>query len=395
MVVLKGRRVLIGVTGGIAAYKVAYLVRELKRSGACVRVVMTPFAQNFISSLTFEVLSGEKVYVDWSEDPLAHINLARWAEVFLIAPCTVNTLSKLAMGIGDNLLTATALAWEGTMLVAPAANTVMYKNPAAVENISRLKKMGVHIIEPEWGRLACEEEGEGKLADLQRLIDWVCFALSPKPLSGKRVLITCGSTREPIDPVRFISNHSSGEMGFALARVSRWMGAKVKVIAGFTTAEEPPEIQVEKVSTAEEMLNAVLSELSSADVVIMNAAVSDYRPKEVASGKMKKKDMLTLELEKTPDILKTVGERKGDRFVVGFALESEDLLQGGKEKLKEKGADMIVANPLDVMGAKHHRGYLITDEKVEEFEFEDKLASAFWIMDRIAQLTSPQRSQDP
>ncbi|HIC97192.1 MAG TPA: phosphopantothenoylcysteine decarboxylase, partial [Aquificaceae bacterium] len=162
-----------------------------------------------------------------------------------------------------------------------------------------------------------------------------------------------------------------------------------------TTAEEPPEIQVEKVSTAEEMLNAVLSELSSADVVIMNAAVSDYRPKEVASGKMKKRDMLTLELEKTPDILKTVGERKGDRFVVGFALESEDLLQGGREKLKEKGADMIVANPLDVMGAKHHRGYLITDEKVEEFEFEDKLASAFWIMDRIAQLTSPQRSQDP
>ncbi len=349
---------------------------------------MTPFARRFVGELSFETLSGNKVFIDWSEEPLAHINLARWAEVFLIAPCTVNTLSKLALGIGDNLLTTTALAYNGKLLIAPAANTVMYKNPAVQENLRKLKERGVIVIEPEWGVLACEEEGEGKLASEDRLLDWVCYALNDKPLKGKRVLITCGATREYIDPVRFISNDSSGEMGFSLARVARWLGAEVKVIAGFTTAKEPPEVEIERVKTTEEMLKAVLREFESADVVIMNSAVADYRPKEVKEQKIKKKETLTLELVKTPDILEELGRRKKGQFLVGFALESEKLVENAREKLRRKNLDMIIANPVEVISAGHHRGYLITERGEEEFVFDTKLESAKFIMDRVAELTS-------
>ena len=381
---LKGKKILLGITGGIAVYKSTSLVRELKKAGAQVRVVMTPFAQKFVSKLTFETLSGSKVYTDWEDEPLAHINLARWAEIFLIAPCTVNTLSKIALGIGDNLLTTTALAYSGRLLVAPAANTVMYKNPATEENLRKLTDRGVLVIEPEWGVLACEEEGEGKLASEERLLDWLCYALYPKKLEGRRVLVTCGATREYIDPVRFISNDSSGEMGFSLARVCRWMGAEVKVVAGFTTAKEPPEIDIVRVKSTEEMREKVIVEFERADIVVMNSAVADYRPKVRSEKKLKKKESLTLELEKNPDILEELGKRKKKQLLVGFALESENLIDNAKEKLKRKNLDMIVANPVEVMGAGHHRGYLITKEAVEEFEFEDKLSSAEFIIGRIA-----------
>lgn len=383
---LKDRRVLIGITGGIAAYKVAQLVRDLRKEGAQVKVVMTPFAENFVGRLTFETLSGNRVYRDWSQDPLAHINLARWAEVFLIAPCTVNTLSKLALGIGDNLLTTTALAYSGKLLVAPAANTVMYKNPAVQENIQKLKDRGVIFIEPEWGVLACEEEGEGKLASNERLLDWILWALHPKPLEGKRVLVTCGGTREYIDPVRFISNDSSGEMGFSLARVSRWLGAKVKVIAGFTTAKEPPEVEIRRVKTAEEMKEEVTREFPSSDIVIMNAAVADYRPVKTSEQKIKKKERLTLELEKTPDILEELGKLKRHQILVGFALESENLIENAREKLRKKNLDLIVANPVEVIGERHHRGYVITQKKVEELEAGDKLDSAVRILEAVLEL---------
>ncbi|WP_457601670.1 bifunctional phosphopantothenoylcysteine decarboxylase/phosphopantothenate--cysteine ligase CoaBC [Hydrogenivirga sp.] len=387
---LRGRRILLGVTGGIAAYKVAQLVRELRKAEAEVKVVMTPFAQKFVGKLTFATLSGNRTYTDsdWESEPLAHINLARWAEVFLIAPCTVNTLSKVALGIGDNLLTTTALAHSGKLIVAPAANTVMYKKPAVQENIERLKESGAVIVEPEWGVLACEEEGEGKLASTERLLDWVAWALHPKPLKGKRVLITCGATREHIDPVRFLSNESSGEMGFSLARVARWLGADVKVIAGFTTAEEPPEVKIERVVSTEEMLGAVLREFSKSDVVIMNAAVSDYRPREVSERKIKKKESLTLELEKTPDILQELGKRKKGQILVGFALESENLVENAKEKLNRKNLDLVVANPVEVMGSRHHTGYLIDREGVKEFSFGSKLESAELIMERVSELIS-------
>ncbi len=384
--VLEGRRVLLGVTGGIAAYKSAQMVRELKKAGAEVKVLVTPFALEFVGSLTFETLSGNKVFVDWSEDPLAHINLARWAEVFLIAPCTVNTLSKLALGIGDNLLTTTALAYNGKLMIAPAANTVMYKNPAVQENLRKLKERGVIVIEPEWGVLACEEEGEGKLASEERLLDWVCYAIKDKPLKGKRVLITCGATREYIDPVRFISNDSSGEMGFSLARVARWLGAEVKVIAGLTTAEEPPEVDIERVKTTEDMLNAVLKEFENTDVVIMNSAVADYRPKEFKDKKIKKKETLTLELVKTSDILEELGRRKKGQLLVGFALETDNILQNAREKLRRKNLDMIVANPASAMGSESYQGWMITEDSEEEIPPTSKLKASEKILKRVVEM---------
>lgn len=380
---LEGKKVLIGITGGIAVYKVAQLVRDLKKMGVEVRVLMTPFAEKFVGRLTFETLSGNKVYTDWEEDPLAHINLARWADMFLIAPCTVNTLSKIASGIGDNLLTTTVLAYSGKLLIAPAANTVMYKNPAVQENLEKLKNRGAVLIEPEWGVLACEEEGEGKLASAERLIDWLCWASLPKPLEGVRVLVTCGATREHIDPVRFISNFSSGEMGFSLARVARWLGARVKVIAGVTTSREPPEVDILRVETAEQMLSAVLEEFPSSDIVIMNAAVSDYKPKEVSERKLKKRERLTLELEKTPDILQELGKRKSGQLLIGFALESENLIENAKGKLSKKNLDMVVANPVEVMGSKTFEGFVIWQKGVKKVEGHDKIEGALKLWDII------------
>ena len=383
---IEGRRILIGVSGGIAAYKSAFILREIRKIGAQTKVVMTPFSTEFVGRLTLETLSGNKVFVDWTEDPLAHINLARWADVFLIAPCTVNTLSKIALGIGDNLLTSTVLAYKGPLVIAPAANTTMYRNPAVRENIRRLKERGIVIVEPEWGVLACEEEGEGKLASEKRIVDWLLWTLYPKPLKDKKVLLTCGATREYMDPVRFISNESSGEMGFSLARVARWLGADVKVIAGFTTAQEPPEVEIVRVKTGEEMLKEALGSFMDADIVIMNAAVADYRPKERSCRKIKKRDELTVELERVPDILEELGNRKKHQFLVGFALESEDLIENARDKLGRKNLDMIVANPVEVMGAMHHKGYVITEDLTEDFEFSSKIESAHYIMEKILEL---------
>jgi len=230
----------------------------------------------------------------------------------------------------------------------------MLKNPAVQENLRRLRERGVVVVEPERGILACEEEGEGRLADIERLKDWILWALHPKPFKGKRILLTCGATREYIDPVRFVSNESSGEMGFSLARVARWMGARVKVVAGFTTAPEPPEADIVRVKTAEDMRRAVLEEFENSDVVIMNAAVADYTPARTSDRKMKKRKKLILELEQTPDILSELGKRRKTQILVGFALESEELLKNARRKLRQKKLDMIVANPPEVMGAEYH-----------------------------------------
>ncbi len=386
MGLIEGKRVLIGITGGIAVYKIADLVRMLRREGAHVKIIMTPFATKFVGTITFETLSSSRVYTDWSEDPLAHINLARWAQTFLIAPCTVNTLSKLAMGEGDNLLTTTALAYDGPLIVAPAANTVMLSQKVVRRNLDLLvRDRSAVIVSPEYGVLACEEEGEGKLASPLRLFDHVVRSLYPKVLQGKRILITAGSTREYLDPVRYISNDSSGKMGFALARVARWLGADVKVVAGFTTAEEPPEVDIFRVQTCDEMMLKVLELLDWADAVIMNAAVSDYRPKTRSVQKIKKMGDITIDLERNPDILEEIGTKKKNQVVVGFSLESENLVENAKEKLRRKNLDLIVANPVEVMGSDHHRGFLVSGEGVEEFEFSDKIKSAEFILNRIAE----------
>ncbi|MCS7277273.1 MAG: bifunctional phosphopantothenoylcysteine decarboxylase/phosphopantothenate--cysteine ligase CoaBC [Aquificaceae bacterium] len=371
-------KILLGVSSSIAIYKACELVRELKKTGHEVKVVLSPFSERFISRLTFQALSGSKAYVEWEDDPLLHINLPRWSDLFLIAPCSINTLSKIALGIGDNLLTTCALSHKGTLMLAPAGNVEMYKNPAVQRNIKELKDRGVIVIEPEEGKLLCEEEGQGRLASVERILDWVDYALRPKPLEGKRVLITVGATREFIDGVRFISNLSSGLLGYSLARVFRWYGAQVKVIAGFTTAKEPPEVEVIRVVSGMEMYQKVMELKDWAHIIVMNAAVADYRPAETYIGKLKKQEKFTLELVKNPDILQELGNSKEKRLLVGFALEEEnDLLKNALEKLQRKNLDAIVANPLQAMGSQEYYGKLIfKDGEVFEIRAEDKLKSA-------------------
>ncbi len=384
-------KILLGVSSSIAIYKACELVRELIKSGHEVKVVMSPFSERFISRLTFEALSGNKAYVDWGDDPLLHINLPRWSDLFVIAPCSINTLSKIALGIGDNLLTTCALSHKGKLLLAPAGNVEMYKNPAVQENIKRLRKRGVILVEPEEGRLICQEEGQGRLASIQRLLDWIEYALRPKPLEGKRVLITAGATREFIDSVRFISNLSSGLMGFSLARVFRWYGAQVKVIAGFTTVEEPPEVEIVRVLSAKEMYEKVMDLKDWADIIVMNSAVADYRPLETYEGKLKKQERLTLELVKNPDILAELGRLKKDYVLVGFALEERQKLQeNALKKLQDKNLDVIVANPLESMGSEQYEGIILFKEgKVINLKASNKLQASELMVKELIKIVAP------
>ncbi len=384
-------KILLGVSSSIAIYKACELVRELIKSGHEVKVVMSPFSERFISRLTFEALSGNKAYVDWGDDPLLHINLPRWSDLFVIAPCSINTLSKIALGIGDNLLTTCALSHKGKLLLAPAGNVEMYKNPAVQENIKRLRKRGVILVEPEEGRLICQEEGQGRLASIQRLLDWIEYALRPKPLEGKRVLITAGATREFIDSVRFISNLSSGLMGFSLARVFRWYGAQVKVIAGFTTVEEPPEVEIVRVLSAKEMYEKVMDLKDWADIIVMNSAVADYRPLETYEGKLKKQERLTLELVKNPDILAELGRLKKDYVLVGFALEERQKLQeNALKKLQDKNLDVIVANPLESMGSEQYEGIILFKEgKAIDLKASNKLQASELMVKELVKILAP------
>ncbi|MEJ7555918.1 MAG: bifunctional phosphopantothenoylcysteine decarboxylase/phosphopantothenate--cysteine ligase CoaBC [Aquificaceae bacterium] len=384
-------KILLGVSSSIAIYKACELVRELIKSGHEVKVVMSPFSERFISRLTFEALSGNKAYVDWEDDPLLHINLPRWSDLFVIAPCSINTLSKIALGIGDNLLTTCALSHKGKLLLAPAGNVEMYKNPAVQENIKRLRERGVILVEPEEGRLICQEEGQGRLASIQRLLDWIEYALRPKPLEGKRVLITAGATREFIDNVRFISNLSSGLMGFSLARVFRWYGAQVKVIAGFTTAEEPPEVEIVRVLSAKEMYEKVMDLKDWADIIVMNSAVADYRPLETYEGKLKKQERLTLELVKNPDILAELGRLKKDYVLIGFALEERQKLQeNALKKLQDKNLDVIVANPLESIGSEQYEGIILFKEgKAINLKASNKLQASELMVKELVKILAP------
>ncbi|WP_448588321.1 bifunctional phosphopantothenoylcysteine decarboxylase/phosphopantothenate--cysteine ligase CoaBC [Thermocrinis sp.] len=379
-------KILLGVSSSVAIYKACELLRELKRRGHQVRVVLTPNAEKFVSKLTFHSLSGHKAYSDWEEDPFLHINLPRWCDLFLIAPCSAHTLSKIALGLADNLLTNCVLAHAGPLMIAPACNVEMWNSPPLQENIKKLRERHVVVIEPEEGVLACEEEGKGRLASLERLLDWVEWGLRQKPLSGKKVLITVGATREFIDKVRFISNQSSGKTGFAIARVLWWYGADVEIVAGYTEEKPPPEIKTVRVVSAEEMLKAVLERLEDIDLLVMNAAVSDYRPSERFEGKLKKSHSLELSLIKNPDILEEVAKLKPKNLrVVGFALEEESvLLQNAEEKLRKKDLDLLVANPIDTMGKESHRGYLLfKDGRKIPFSFGEKLGFAEFLVSHL------------
>ncbi len=353
---LKGKKIVLGVTGGIAAYKAAELVRELVRAGAEVHVVMTGSAQAFVTPLTFQTLSGNKVVTELfsliEESEIGHISLADRAEVLVIAPATANVIGKIASGIADDMLTTIVMATKAPVLLAPAMNVHMWENPLCQENIGRLRSRGYHFIDPESGELACGYEGKGRLAEIPAIVDRIRGLLSNQDLKGETVLVTAGPTEEPIDPVRFISNRSSGKMGLSLARAAARRGAEVLLVAGPCALPFPPGVRGIRVQTAAEMREAVLGNLERSSILVMAAAVSDYRPKERSPEKIKKDSAkLTVDLELNPDILAEAGRRKGNCFVVGFAAETENLLQNARRKLAEKNLDLIVANDVSQPGA--------------------------------------------
>ncbi len=344
---LENKNILIGITGGIAAYKICTLIRLFKKSGANVRVVLTPNALNFVTKLTLQTLSNNEVYVDnFDVDNFKpeHISLCDEADICVVAPATANTISKIANGICDNLLTSTVCAFSKPILLAPAMNTNMWKNSFVQENMEKLKKAGYHIVDPGIGFLACGTSGEGRMAEVEDIYDSVVKIFSEgQKLKGKRILITAGGTKEKIDPVRYISNCSSGKMGLALADTAYNMGAEVTLISTFKSDKPYKNIVTE---TALEMEKAVKENLQNQNCVIMAAAVADYRVKEPAKEKMKKgeNDSLTLELVKNPDILQ--GIPKGQFITVGFCAESENLLENAKEKIQKKGCDFLAANDI-------------------------------------------------
>jgi len=344
-------KIVLGVSGGIAAYKTPELVRRLRDIRADVRVILTPNAARFVSPLALAAVSDHGVITDqWGDAEhggVDHIELARWAELLLIAPATANIIAKLAAGIGDDALTTYALAHRAAVLVAPAMNTHMLAHPSVAENIATLRRRGVEIIEPVNGLLACGEEGAGKMPDVPVLVELVGAHFSARDLEGKRVLVTAGPTREPLDPVRYISNRSSGKMGYAIAEAARKRGATVTLISGPTARNAPFGVEITRVRTAAEMHAAVMAAAPQNQIVIKAAAVADYAAANVADRKIKKvegSDELTITLRKNPDILADVARLEPRPFIVAFAAETDSVEQNAREKLQRKGADLIVAN---------------------------------------------------
>ncbi len=349
---LAGNNIMLGVSGSIAAYKAVELLRRMTEAGADVRVVVTKNACRFVTPITFGALCDGQVLVDefedWDRSGIGHIDMSRGLDAAVIAPATANIIGKIACGIGDDALSSTILALECPVLVAPAMNDRMFRNPAVRRNIDVLRERGMRIIEPETGALACGTEGRGRLASVQRIMDELLYVLSPKDLAGVRVLVTAGPTREHIDPVRFISNPSTGRMGYALAEAARDRGADVILVSGPTHLARPWGVEFHLVVTAEEMRSVVMERAQDAKVVIMAAAVSDFRPRTVSGGKIKKDAaQRSIELEQTADILADLGKDKAERILVGFAAETESIKENAMKKLKSKSLDMIVANEVN------------------------------------------------
>lgn len=390
---LKGKNVLLGITGGIACYKAAELTSLLKKQHADVHVIMTKGATEFMTPLTFEALTGNRVHTDVFERECAteipHISLSGNADVLIIAPATANIIAKLSHGIADDMLSSTALACSCKKIIAPAMNTRMYENPVTADNIERLKKYGWTVLEPDSGRLACGDTGKGKLPSPEVLLESVLFSIAKeKDLSGKRVLVTAGPTKEAIDPVRYITNRSTGKMGYALARAAAMRGADVTLVTGSDILSDIPFINTVHIESARDMLEAV-KEYSDADIIVKAAAVADYRPKTVAEDKIKKSEGdAVIELDRTDDILKFLGENKREgQLLCGFSMETRDLIENSKKKLEKKKLDMICANNLKVEGA----GFgvstnvitLITKDKEIELPLMSKEEAADIIFTRL------------
>lgn len=354
---LKGKTVVVGVCGGIAAYKVVEVVSRLKKMNAEVNVIMTENATKFMTPLTFQSISHNAVFTNMFAEPkswdIQHISLAEKADMILVAPATANVIGKVANGIADDMLTTTIMASRAAVLFVPAMNHNMYENTIVQNNISKLKSLGYMFIEPDTGKMACGTSGKGRLPDPEVIVDNVAdILLTEKDMTGVRVLITAGPTREAIDPVRYISNHSSGKMGYAIARAAAARGAVVKLVSGPTYIKKPCNIEVVDVTTAEEMYNEVLKSYAEFDVLIFAAAVADYRCKNISGIKIKKKsEELTIELTKNPDIARELGALKGKRIHVGFSAETNDLVNNAKAKLESKNFDLVVANDVTMEGA--------------------------------------------
>lgn len=354
---LKGKTVLLGVTGGIAAYKMPNVARMLKKMHCNVHVLMTQNATNFITPTTFETLTANKCLIDTFdrnfEFSVEHVALAKQADLVLIAPATANVIGKIANGIADDMLTTTVMACTCKCLIAPAMNHNMYHNSIVQENIEKLKRHSYGIIDPVCGMLANGDTGDGKLPSEETLVEYVVHELAyPKDMEGMSVLVTAGPTQEAIDPVRYITNHSTGKMGYAIAKMAMYRGAKVTLVSGPTALEPPMFADVVPVVTAQEMYDAVVSRAKAQDIIIKAAAVADYRPATVATEKIKKNgDEAAIVLERTSDILATLGEDKGDTVLCGFSMETENMLENSRKKLEKKNLDMIAANNLKEQGA--------------------------------------------
>jgi phosphopantothenoylcysteine decarboxylase / phosphopantothenate---cysteine ligase len=390
---VRGRKVVLGVSGGIAAYKAVELLRRIEDIEGRVAVVMTANAQRFIAPLTFQALTPEGVYTDlfdaYRPGAMDHIHLAQWADLVVLAPATANVIAKAAQGLADDLLSTFLLACTVPKLFCPAMNARMYENPALQANLRQIKERGGLIQEPAAGSLACGETGPGRLAPVEEIIESIQGIFSPADLRGERVLITTGCTREPLDPVRFLSNPSTGRMGFALARVARRRGAEVTLISGPTHLAPVPGVTHIPVVTALDMEKAALEAFPRATIVIKAAAVSDYRPEKTAEQKIKKKqERVTLSLVQNPDILHRMGSLKKQQFLVGFAAETEHLLKNARTKLEGKNLDMIVANPIGVPGAgfageTNQVHFIFPGGKTEALPLLLKEEVAFQLFDRI------------
>lgn len=392
--ILQDKTVLLGVTGGIAAYKSAALASMLVKAGAEVRVIMTKNAENFINPITFETLTGHKCVTDTFdrnfEFKVEHVSLAQKADVIMVAPATANVIAKLAHGIADDMLTTTILASKAPKIIAPAMNTGMYENPVTQDNLSLLKKFGMEIVTPASGWLACGDVGAGKMPEPDVLYEYILHACACRQdMKGMKVLVTAGPTQEALDPVRYITNHSSGRMGYSIAKACMLRGAEVTLVSGKVALKPPMFIDVVQAISARDMYEAVISRSDDMDIIIKAAAVADYRPSHVSEEKLKKKDGdSSIPLERTDDILQYLGEhKKPGQFLCGFSMETENMLENSRAKLTKKNLDMIVANNLKVQGAGFETNTnvvtMITPDSVTELPIMEKDDVAFRLLDEI------------
>ena len=392
---LTGKTVVLGVTGSIAAYKMANVASMLIKMHCDVHVIMTQNATNFINPITFETLTNNKCLVDTFDRNfqfhVAHVSLAQKADLFMVAPASANIIAKMAYGLADDMLSTTILAAECPKIVVPAMNTHMYENPIVQDNLRKLEQFGMEIVEPDSGMLACRDTGKGKLPKEEVLVEHILHTIGKdKDLAGKKILITAGPTREAIDPVRFITNHSTGKMGYAIARQAMLRGADVTLVSGPVSIAPPPFVKVIHTESAQDMFDAVTSLSDEQDIIIKSAAIADYRPETVSSEKMKKKDgELSISLERTQDILKYLGEhKKPNQVLCGFSMETQNMIENSQKKLASKHADMIVANNLKESGAGFgtdtNKVTFITQTGCEEMPLMSKNEVADALLDRLS-----------